>query len=572
MQNEFVCLVGCTHDHDLIRTSIIDNGGSLINENESLMATVVFYSNQLSDQQKVLLEMLSIGDVPTHNIDDYWFVLLDMCNRKSLDVKQRDEITEREDCTFTLPAADDEVPPEDLLAVDRYAPKEIKDLVGNSRIIQEVRNWFILWNSKAKDRPARFKRAIMLCGRPGMGKTSMAHILARNSGFKIVECNASDVRNKDAVNELLRDTARQYTLNLDGYVQQKPACIIMDEVDGMSAGDRGGSSALAEVIRNTKTPIICICNDKYANAVKTLKNLCTVYDLIPPTLSECFPRVKQISQWDNANLSDQEIRKIISDCQGDMRQIITMVHMVGLVKSGNKDKFIEDSKAHVGRGLFDATKMLFAKSTSVGERSELHWTDSSMMALFVQENYHQAVSCGDLEKMALAAESFSQSDQVDALIHAEQAWHLSSVYAYLATVIPCTLLAGRFRGRVEFPTVLGKYSKIRKLQREGSALMHKCKMSEDLDSLVTTAHLLIKPLMGDKGKNNVEMVAQSMYDKKILREDLDSLAEITAFGEDPMKAIKPQVKSALTRQLKKIEEESLMKPFDEVTQVIPKWF
>ena len=46
-----------------------------------------------------------------------------------------------------------------------------------------------------------------------------------------------------------------------GLATQK-SVIIMDEVDGVGAGDRGGIAALIKVIKNTRTPMICICNDR----------------------------------------------------------------------------------------------------------------------------------------------------------------------------------------------------------------------------------------------------------------------------------------------------------------------
>lgn len=45
-------------------------------------------------------------------------------------------------------------------------------------------------------------------------------------------------------------------------VTTKKSVIIMDEVDGVGAGDRGGIKALIDIIKVTKTPIICICNDR----------------------------------------------------------------------------------------------------------------------------------------------------------------------------------------------------------------------------------------------------------------------------------------------------------------------
>lgn len=64
--------------------------------------------------------------------------------------------------------------------------------------------------------------------------------------------------------------------------------ILMDEVDGMSSGDRGGIQELVsyvcmndikiKIIKTTQTPIICICNDRDSSKVRTLANNC--YDLL----------------------------------------------------------------------------------------------------------------------------------------------------------------------------------------------------------------------------------------------------------------------------------------------------
>jgi len=53
--------------------------------------------------------------------------------------------------------------------------------------------------------------------------------------------------------------------------------ILMDEVDGMSGGDRGGNQTLIEIIKKTKVPIICICNDRGNQKVQSLMNY--TYDL-----------------------------------------------------------------------------------------------------------------------------------------------------------------------------------------------------------------------------------------------------------------------------------------------------
>ena len=48
----------------------------------------------------------------------------------------------------------------------------------------------------------------------------------------------------------------------------------MDEVDGLSGSDKGGIKCLIEMIKKTKVPIVCICNEKYNKKVKSLANYC----------------------------------------------------------------------------------------------------------------------------------------------------------------------------------------------------------------------------------------------------------------------------------------------------------
>ena len=110
-------------------------------------------------------------------------------------------------------------------------------------------------------------RAALLSGPPGIGKTTSATLVCRHAGYEVIEMNASDKRNMAAVREHLQDSVgntseseeemRHRSLSFER--RKKKKVIVMDEVDGMSSGDRGGIQELIKVIKTTKTPIICIC-------------------------------------------------------------------------------------------------------------------------------------------------------------------------------------------------------------------------------------------------------------------------------------------------------------------------
>lgn len=115
--------------------------------------------------------------------------------------------------------------------------------------------------------------AALLSGDAGLGKTTTARLIAAEHGYSIVEYNASDARNKKSVEVI---GVGKDNMCLMGKRSEK-SLIIMDEVDGMSNGDRGGITAIIDMIKKTKVPIICICNDRQSQKIRSLAGHC--YDI-----------------------------------------------------------------------------------------------------------------------------------------------------------------------------------------------------------------------------------------------------------------------------------------------------
>ncbi|CAF4202615.1 unnamed protein product, partial [Adineta steineri] len=181
-----------------------------------------------------------------------------------------------------------------LLWVDKYKPDTIKQLVGqqgDKSCVQKLVVWLRDWykhhgdsNEKIKakpsfgfnrnENPAMFKAAL-LSGPPGIGKTTAAQIVCKYLNFEYIEKNASDQRSKKSMTNLTSDTysvAHFTNKSMSKYV------LIMDEVDGVSGNeDRGGIQELISLIKRSRIPIICICNDRQHKKIRSLANYC--YDL-----------------------------------------------------------------------------------------------------------------------------------------------------------------------------------------------------------------------------------------------------------------------------------------------------
>jgi replication factor C subunit 1 len=147
------------------------------------------------------------------------------------------------------------------LWTDKYKPTSMKDFVGNASNVKIMVDWLKSWkteyNKNIGVKKPTWKKAIIVSGKPGIGKTSSSKIICQDLGFDLIEMNASDTRNKKSLQSKVAELATNQSLI------QKKTCLVMDEVDGMSAGDRGGITELIQIIKNSKIPIICICNDRY---------------------------------------------------------------------------------------------------------------------------------------------------------------------------------------------------------------------------------------------------------------------------------------------------------------------
>ena len=144
----------------------------------------------------------------------------------------------------------------------KYAPTTTMQICGNKTQVEKLQRWLKNWHDNAKinfKKPgADGNRAVMIHGPPGIGKTTAAHLVAKLEGFDIVESNASDTRSKKLMEASLKGVLDNKSLM--GYfgqgsskvdVGKQKLVLIMDEVDGMSAGDRGGVGQLAAICRKT---------------------------------------------------------------------------------------------------------------------------------------------------------------------------------------------------------------------------------------------------------------------------------------------------------------------------------
>ncbi len=203
---------------------------------------------------------------------------------------------------------------------ERFRPKSIRQIIGNQEAIQRLKTWLESW-----DKGIPPKRAILLVGPPGVGKTSVIGALARDLDVELVEFNASDKRNRTVIETQVWRSATQHTIT------GRQRMILLDEIDGMSGtGDRGGVAAVIEIIEQTVHPVIMTANDEESTAVKELrsKKICEVIRFQAVSVKEIMTVLSGIVKDLHLEIEEETLRNIAASAGGDIRAAISDLESV----------------------------------------------------------------------------------------------------------------------------------------------------------------------------------------------------------------------------------------------------
>src|SRR3989338_9112230 len=143
--------------------------------------------------------------------------------------------------------------------VRKYLPEKIGDIIGQDEAVKNLYSFIEKFSKKNK-------KAAFLYGPTGTGKTSSAYVMAKKLDLEILEVNASDIRNKEQIEQRLGASIKQRSLFSKGKI------ILVDEVDGLSGkSDRGGIQTMANMVDETNFPIIFTATDPWDNKLSSIR-------------------------------------------------------------------------------------------------------------------------------------------------------------------------------------------------------------------------------------------------------------------------------------------------------------
>lgn len=345
----------------------------------------------------------------------------------------------------------------------------MKDVLGNPGAVGDLKTWGESWKNGVPE-----KRAVVLIGSPGIGKTSAALALASDMGWGVVEMNASDQRTGDAIEDIALRGAMFNTFTDKGeYLRTTDGgrkLIILDEADSLfGRQDRGAMPAIVKLINETQQPVVLIVNDFYSLSKKSssIKTKTLQITFKRPASVSISKTLRKIAEGENFRIDPAAIETIANNAHGDMRAAVSDLQSIAegktVVTNTSADMLSErDNRT----SMYDMVYSVFRKNDPAGSRRALldSDTDPENAIIWVDENMpYEYVEKGDLVR---GYEKLSRADIYLGRVHRRQYYGFWSYAGEMMTAGVATARHSNLyvNGRIRFPQYLMKMSRSREVR------------------------------------------------------------------------------------------------------------
>ncbi len=332
------------------------------------------------------------------------------------------------------------------LLTDKYMPKNFDEFIGNIEMVENTVKWANAWQNGEEQKP------LLFIGPPGIGKTALAYLIAKEMNWQIFEMNSSDLRNKETIEKV----AGSATGNASLFGGKR--LILIDEVDSLQAADRGGAGAISAVIKTARNPIILTANDLYSNKkLVPLRTLATLNEFKKINYLSIAKRLRAICDIEGIKFDPEAIKELAKNSGGDFRGAlldlqslvpeVTLENINGLGQRQRKEKiFPVITKIFKGHDLKEINDMVYNSEVS-----------SDLLMRWVEENIPRQF---DKDDCAKAFSYLSRGDIFQGRIYRRQHYSFLKYVYFLSTVGVGLSRAKDYSGwnPFQFPSLLSSLS------------------------------------------------------------------------------------------------------------------
>lgn len=318
------------------------------------------------------------------------------------------------------------------------------------------------------------KRGIYIYGEPGTGKTSFIMNLLKELNYDIVRYDAGDIRNKSIIDTITNHNMSDKNIMSMFKKNVKKIVIVMDEIDGMNNGDKGGINTLIKLIRPKKTkkqkleeitlnPIVCIGNCHIDKKIKELMKVCYTVELKKPTSQQMTTLLDFIIP----NIETSLKSKIIEFVQSDMRKL----QIIHKLYTENNEILNNDMIQNIFqlKSYNDDTKKITQKLINTPSNINEHLTimnetDRTIVGLLWHENIIDVLA--KMKKnigvpfYIKLLENMCFADYIDRITFQKQIWQFNEMSSLIKTFKNNKLYHDSFKKKIKFNPVEVRFTKV----------------------------------------------------------------------------------------------------------------
>lgn len=308
--------------------------------------------------------------------------------------------------------------------VEKYRPKTIAEVIGN----EDAKASFVDW-IKSKRR----RKAVLLYGPSGVGKTALVHATAHDLKYNVVEMNASDTRTKKLITKIAGPTTS--LISLDKFFRNiKGTILLLDEIDGIyGREDRGGVGTIVKIISESQIPIVLTANITDVQKLRPILKVCYSIKFRRVRTQLLLAFLSKICREEGISAEKQALEIITQNSRGDVRSAINDLQILGKRKKIIRKEDVEHiTSRNQGLDVYDTLRDLFSAKSSRDAKKILDSSFIGYDTLLLTIHDNLPLRYKNPENLAAAYDLLSKADIFRGRIGTEKWRLLRYVFDYLA--------------------------------------------------------------------------------------------------------------------------------------------
>jgi DNA polymerase III delta prime subunit len=333
------------------------------------------------------------------------------------------------------------------LWINKYCPKNINQVIGNSQQIKTFNNWISSINSHKN-------QSIIISGNQGIGKTLIIKLILEEHNYIVKIINPNEIKDHrcyDDLNDYYNFVNSIYSkINFNNNKNKKIA-LVFDETENitLTSEKKYIMDIYKENNKNKNFPLIFISNNQHSKLLYDLKKGCNEIVFNQPTINELIKLINNICNNENIIINNNEIyEKIISFSQFDIRRLINILQELSFhiidktITNDIIDEFILKSRyKNIDIGLFDATFSILNNYLSYDNIIKLYESEKVLLPLMIHENYIKKIlyKSNDninniIDSLVDISNSISIGDNIETSIYTDQNWYLQNIHGFFTCI------------------------------------------------------------------------------------------------------------------------------------------